>query len=254
MGIQLRLRKNRNGLGFTLVELLLTVALLMALLAAIVFNFSSLRAGADLEEGGRQFEALVRFASAQAANSGRTIQFRFGDEAAGTNDPVALEWEEPAKLRLVTEFDPVNQPGIFSDVLEAAPMLEEIEQRVRVEAVNIPGRPMNQSTNEMDLEAPVAGFPAITFFPDGSTDTAEIVLASRDELDFRRLKIRLEGVTGALRSELSRPEELVPLEWMDDEGAVTEQKTVTAPAETTSPIEMPVKETAKDEFEDDFPE
>src|SRR5690349_9204775 len=122
-------RKNSGGLGFTLLELLLTVALLLALLAAVVYNFEAAKRGSDLEEGARQFEALVRFAGAQAANTGKAVQLRFGEDVTvssstnsvsetskdSMNDIPAIEDLEDwgTKLRVVYEADPVLQPGMF---------------------------------------------------------------------------------------------------------------------------------------------
>src|SRR5829696_359020 len=127
-------RRKPDGLGFTLLELLLTVALLLALLAAVVYNFESAKRGSDLEEGARQVEALIRFAGAQAANSGKAVQLRFGDDvdvssstnstfetsASSVNDIPAIEDLEDwgAKLRVVYEVDPVLQPGVFVDLPE----------------------------------------------------------------------------------------------------------------------------------------
>ena len=66
-----------TGRAFTLVELLLAVALLVLLLGAVVFNFSSLQRGATLDEGVNQIGALIRYARAQAASSGRQLQLSF---------------------------------------------------------------------------------------------------------------------------------------------------------------------------------
>jgi hypothetical protein len=41
-------------------------------------------------------------------------------------------------------------------------------------------------------------FPSITFYPDGSSDSAEVVLASRNSDDQRRLAVRLGGMLGTL--------------------------------------------------------
>jgi type II secretory pathway pseudopilin PulG len=234
-----------SRLGFTLLELLLTVALLMGLLAAIVFNFGSLQRNSDLDEGGRQFEALVKFAAAQAANSGRLVQFRVGDDSsfdstsdsgssansaeatktqsASTNAPASSPlagFVEGPKLRLVWEVDPAAQPGVFSDMLEAASFLASLEERVRVESVKAPGRPSNMATNDLSAVAETASnFSAISFFADGSSDSVEVVLASTNPEDHRRLKIFLDGVTGGIRTEHGVSDDLVPLEWDEDFGS-----------------------------------
>src|ERR1041385_225313 len=68
---------NRLRQGFTLIELLLVVALVLMLSSAVVFNFSNLLRGNQLEEGTTRLETLMRFARAQAANSGRKVQLVF---------------------------------------------------------------------------------------------------------------------------------------------------------------------------------
>src|SRR5688572_29081736 len=113
-------RKKTDGLAFTLLETLLVVVILIALLGAIVYNFEAARRGSDLEEGARQVEALVRFAGAQAANSGKAVQFRFGDDVTLTSStnstseiseddfvPIEHMDEVTEKLRVVYEVDPV---------------------------------------------------------------------------------------------------------------------------------------------------
>jgi hypothetical protein len=44
-------------------------------------------------------------------------------------------------------------------------------------------------------------FPPITFHPDGSGESAEIVLRSRDVDDLRRVTVRIAGLTGSIRRE-----------------------------------------------------
>src|SRR5437016_5427835 len=61
-------RPNMAGQAFTLVELLLALALMLVLVSAVVFSFSTLLNGTRLEEGTGQVESLIRFARAHAAN------------------------------------------------------------------------------------------------------------------------------------------------------------------------------------------
>ena len=39
----------------------------------------------------------------------------------------------------------------------------------------------------------------MNFYPDGTGDSVEIVLTSRDETDVRRITVRLAGLTGTIR-------------------------------------------------------
>jgi type II secretory pathway pseudopilin PulG len=283
-------RKNTDGLAFTLLEMLLTVALLVALLGAVVYNFESARRGSDLEEGARQVEALVRFASAHAASSGKAVQFRFGDDVTSdsstnstsdlskpvVNDFDAIEDLEDwgTKLRVVYEIDPVAQPGVFVDLPDATPFLDAIGERVRIEKVRLPSQVTNQRTNDLTFvqDGPVAA-PMLTFYPDGSSETADIFLVSKDREDYREMIVHVDGVTGAVRSELKALDDLIPIEWMDDENAPAKTETATAGAmKTEAPPEkvaetLPMPEdpafedfstkdttTSTNAFDDNFPE
>jgi type II secretory pathway pseudopilin PulG len=251
MVILARRTSKHDGPGFTLLELLLTVALLVGLLAAVVFNFAPLKTGAGLEEGGRQFESLIRFASAQAAQSGRVVQFRFDETAtagsranpdSGSRTNEASETAETTvPLRVMREVDPVGQPGVFEDMPEAQPFLAELFERIHIEDVKGAERPVNLGTNEVAAaESVLAPKPPITFYPDGSSDTADIILSSRDPDDFRQMKIHLAGVTGMVSSQIKMFDQMTPIEWMDPEKTpeanATAEQSRTDSTETSPPV------------------
>ena len=228
MVISARRSTTKNGPGFTLLELLLVVVLLLGLLGALIYNFSPLQTGANLDEGARQFEALVRFAGAHAASTGRAVQFRF--EETSTNET----FSSAVPLKVVVEVDPVGQPGTFEEAREAQPFLAELSERIRFVEVKGGERPLNQGTNEVvEAEVYAKTFPPITFFPDGSSDSATIVARSTDPLDLREMKFELAGVTGGIRTEIRRIEEMVPVEWMDDEETTAERA-----GESSAPKEL----------------
>lgn len=193
-------KQRDTGAGFTLVELLLAVTLLLLLLGAIVYNFSGLQQNAQLNEGAQQMEALLRFASAQAANSGRQVQIAFEENVV---DGMSTA---PRNLRLLWEVDPVARPGVFEPLLTAEEYVRGINDLVSVEAVRLmesndldvvhSSEPLEQGTNSPSTPATLS---AIGFFPDGSSDSAEIILASRAEDDTRRIVVRLQGITGSIR-------------------------------------------------------
>jgi type II secretory pathway pseudopilin PulG len=236
-----------GGPGFTLLELLLVVVLIIGLLSALVFNFGTLKSGANLDEGGKQFEALMRFAAAHAANTGRAVQLRF-DEAS-TNETL----QAAAQLRVVREVDPVGQPGVFEDAPEAEPFLTELLERIRVMEVRGLQQPANQGTNELaDAENVVTTMSPITFFPDGTSDSAVIVVQSSDPDDLRQMTIHLAGVTGAIRTEIKTLDEMIPIEWMDEE----DQKTSVAENSASRALpEIPeqFETTSTNVFDEDFP-
>jgi prepilin-type N-terminal cleavage/methylation domain-containing protein len=207
--------------GFSLVELLLAVALIGLLLGAVAFNFASFQRGARLEEGANQFEALLRYARAQAAATGHRVRISF-EEDVGEGMLVPL-----GNLAVDWEPDPLGQPDWFQPFAEATPYVEAILAAISIENV----RPLTMTPTDPALAAastpqaddlahdPVTpasanlgneatpdfgagfGFFPITFYPDGSSDSAEITIATRDDdgEDMRRMVLRLIGLTGVIR-------------------------------------------------------
>lgn len=194
-----------TGGAFTLVELLLAVALLVLLLGAVVFNFSGFQRGAPLDEGVNQIEALIRYARAQAASSGKRLQLGF--EESDDNTFVAAN----GPLRLLWEPDPIARPGLFEPLAEAEEYVRGLTELIRIESVRlIEGNnfePNSDDTSGVPDESVETGsilapFPPVAFFPDGSSDSAEILVASRSEEDSRRIAVRLQGLTGTIRRKL----------------------------------------------------
>lgn len=224
MGITGR-RHHATGTGFTLIELVLTVVLLLLLAGAAVFNFNSAQRGAQLEEGAGQVESLFRFARAQAAGTGRRVLVRFGSEmpgAAAADSTNAVT--EPSGIQVLWEPDPLTEPGQFVPLPEAAAFAEHLNDLVRFEAT--PPDPFSGSTNDLSttvamatgdttasLPAPESstggtiGVPAtIVFYADGSSDSADFRLASVEPGDPRRVRLILAGLTGTVRRKWITPE------------------------------------------------
>lgn len=209
---QHRIRLTR---GFTLLELLLVVVLVLLLAGAMVFNFSNLDQGTALAEGAARLDSLIRFAQAHAANTGRRVQLAFPLDDTGD----VASWV--GKVRIEWEPDPLGQPGVFEELLEAKAQAEAVNELVQIQEVNLPGMSTNavgadglpaEPPSPMGLDEAMGDFfLPITFNPDGSTDSMEIVLAPRDMQFGQRAQhaiLRLEGITGSVSHEIiSEPEE-----------------------------------------------
>ena len=195
-------RPRDTGAGFTLVELLLAVALVVLLVSAVVFNFSGLQRGASLDEGVSQMESLIRFARAHAASSGRQVHITF-EEDIGEGLLVPL-----GNLRVLWEPDPVHRPGVFEPLIEMKENASRLADLISIEGVRIVDgdsfAPASLDSSEPFGESSSVRvtFPPIAFLPDGSSDSAEIVLASRSDDDTRRIAVRLQGITGSIRRQL----------------------------------------------------
>ena len=187
--------RRRAGSGFTLIELLLTLVLLLLLLGGVVINFTGLQSGVQLDEGAEQFESLIRYARAHAANTGCRVQLTFEEIIEDIAIPlgnVFVSWEP----------EPLERPGEFHPLTELSPLTDSLLALVEVEDVRPLGaqasRPHPDPFPEGEGEVAVS-FAPITFYPDGSSDSAEIVLAARDLEDDRRLALRIIGTTGTVK-------------------------------------------------------
>lgn len=198
-------RQRDTGAGFTLVELLLAVGLVVLLLGALVFNFSVLQRGVSLDEGANQIEALIRFARAHAASSGRQVQITF-EEDVGDGFFIPL-----GNLRVFWEPDPVARPGFFEPLRVAEEYVRSLTDLISIEGVRlvegdsfepVPADTPLALDKSADSDFNLVTFPPIGFFPDGSSDSAEIILASRSDDDKRRLAVRLQGITGSIHRQL----------------------------------------------------
>lgn len=211
--------KTSTRAGFTLIELLLVVVLLLLLMGASVFNFTSLQGNAGLNEGATQFEALLRFARAHAQTTGRNVLLRFPPSpapASGADDHSASS-ALSAMPSVLWEPDPLGQPGQYQDVFEAQFYLQQMGDRIRVarwrwgasiEAIDAANSAQLEPTPiPTDADGAALELPPVSFFPDGSSDSFEVELVSQDTQDSRRIRLRVEGVTGGLTRELLRSQE-----------------------------------------------
>ena len=211
--------RRRGRCGFTLIELLLTLVLLLVLLGAIVMNFTGLQRGVQLEEGGEQLESLIRFARAHAANTGCKVRLTFEEE-------VDEDFSVPLGNVFVSwEPEPLERPGQFLRLIEVQTLLESLLHLVEVNDVlplgghavgasHLSSDPFDSSNSS---ESGFASFAPITFYPDGSSDSAEIILAARDSEDERRIRVQIIGATGAIKRQILRDDAAMLVESSEPE-------------------------------------
>ena len=199
--------------GYTLLELLLSVVLVLGLIGAVVFNFSSVNQQASLDEGATQVEALFRFARAHAASTGKQVRVLFPEAESGDNAELLAAEAPGATVRVTCELDPIGAPGVFTDVPEAANYVASISDLVSIQQVQTGEAVAENSagagpgagepgTGAAPAEAPRNAFSAVTFYPDGTADTVELLLVSRGTDDSRRFTVRVSGLTGTIRRQL----------------------------------------------------
>ena len=195
--------------GFTLIEQLLTVVLMLLLLGAVVYNFSTAANGARLDEGAMQMESLFRFARAHAESTGKQVRILFPEAESGDNAETLVAEAPGTTVRVMWEADPAGAPGVFQDLPDAAGYVQSISELVSIQQVQPGGQSVEPTAEaaapEVEASEAPAGetsrspFSVVNFYPDGTGDSVEIVLTSRDETDVRRITVRLAGLTGTIR-------------------------------------------------------
>jgi len=199
-----RQHTTRTLRGATLLELLLAAALVLGLSGAVVFCFNSLQRGAQLDEGAMRMESLIRFARAHAANSGKIVKVVFSPESAEDGTPGGTH------VSVQVQADTSAGGTSFVELGETREHSESVNELVQVATVELQGPENPAATTAIPPpasadESAAAASPVsaqITFYPDGSSDSAEIILTSRDTEDSRRVSLKLTGITGATRRQV----------------------------------------------------
>jgi len=220
-----------------LVELLLTLVLILCLAAATVFSYTAMHRTANLDEGASRLQSLIRFAQAESATSGRKVRLQFETGARPVKENESEAGSDLRQIKVTWESDFINAPGVFQDYTNKAwseDMVNELVGVAKVQPIQAPARqsqmpqvpvldstvPMPDETTSQNMggnasnqeslasESQSDGFPSITFYPDGSCDSAEIVLASKNSEDDRRLAVRLSGILGSISSHPVKPENI----------------------------------------------
>jgi len=198
--------RQRADQAVTLVELLLSIALLMVLAGAIVFNFSSLQSNRQLDEGLARLESLLGFARAHAAHSGQPVYLTL----EASDDGI----ESESRLQMKWEPRPFEEPGALTNLTVLPPIADAVNELVAVTVFTEPDTELedassllmsNDALSDATLEAAsgeAASTSSFAFFPDGSSDSAKLLVTSRDSEDDRRFLLELVGLTGAVRKKL----------------------------------------------------
>lgn len=202
--------------GYSLVELLLTVSLLLLFVGLGIVSISTMSQGSALNEGALRFETMLRFARAEAARSGHRVRVSFVQD---TNQVTAVT-NQLSHVEVTWEPDPASQPDVFKSLLTTQWGVDQVNETVAVESLcavdstaEVAVKKAEPAVQEDSADLADEGFEdaevigeteavngpaAITFNPDGSSDSVEVTLASRTSEDSRRVVVRVEGFTGTV--------------------------------------------------------
>ncbi|HAU39278.1 MAG TPA: hypothetical protein DCX07_16395 [Phycisphaerales bacterium] len=177
--------------AFTLLELMLALALLAIVSGVMVFTVGQWRDDARLDEGLERFETALRLARADAARLGRRVQMRFDDEGRA--------------LSLWIEQDPAEGGQEFAPFDACTWDAELPGGRVIVRRCELTGPSAYQPLGAERLaSANATGEPRdpLTFYADGSCDSAVIELTSTAQTDDRTALVELSGLGGTIRGQI----------------------------------------------------
>jgi hypothetical protein len=167
-------------------ELLLALALVVVVAVVGWMTFGGWKSQTDFEEGVNRFESSLRLARAESANLGLRLRLAF--DPNGT--PQLLY--EPSPLESPEEF--VAYAGCtWGDVLGGGLALVSQCQLTESSAYRPAGMGTGNSGDEAVLDS-------VTFYPDGTSDSALVELRPPDDVDTRRAVIELGGLDGVVRT------------------------------------------------------
>ncbi len=181
--------------GFTLLELLLVMALIVLIVALVVPEFTTRSEREQLHEAARRFQALASMCRAEAMNEARRYRVTF--RLDGT-------------VRIERQLDPIKAPHIFEPVPESWAGTAVLPEDVWVEAIQImPQGPPPIRIIDEELEFPEMEIEPLLleeferdvyldFPPDGSCSSLRWILR---DAGGRALLLTLDGRLGRVSVE-----------------------------------------------------
>lgn len=190
--------KNTNlQKGFTLLEVLLVVALMAALASAVLPDTGSImRVG--VQSSVRRFAALVRFGYDQAILTGKVHRI-----ILDLDDPQSwyIEAGDPGALPIdVTRQGLLSEGMRENDRVVVEPGFKKLEG-TKLEKIPTGVRILDVESWRIGRSPASKGKVSIYMFPGGFVDNAKVTLAEAGKEDLQKFKIEVQGLTGRIKVE-----------------------------------------------------
>jgi len=182
--------------GFTLLEILLVLGVLALLAGAVIISLGGRSEVEALQEGMGRLETAMLMARAEAANLGLRLRLGF--------DP------ETMQVLVLYEPEPLAEPGNFV-AYTGCTWQDSIElDGLRIETCAFVGSSAYRTveTATGGAGAPDSALAAITFEPDGSSDSVHLELTRAADPDSRRGFVDLDGLTGTISTRILTASEM----------------------------------------------
>lgn len=182
----------RGGAGFTLLELLLVLAVLVTVVSLTWPSVVRYVREQDILEGAETTRAAAAGTRIKAIDTGLTYQFRYEPEGRRF---VVIPFDPPetiAASSTVTDGSVSTFPVLSGQLSEECRFVVPADQPIVSEG--LPPESFAGLPNAGELQAAAWG-PPILFFPDGTAADATFGIVNEDEL---RLDLSVRGLTGTL--------------------------------------------------------
>lgn len=181
--------------GFTLMELILSLTLILMLAALVAVGVGQHGQRRRFVDAARRFETLVRMARAEALNQKRRFRIEFGDPDQ------QVDFDETTPVSVLWEPQHLSDPGNFVPYSLGTWGSYVPSREVRVLRCRLVGPSAYRTISSLaggqdeDEEA----LQAITFYPDGWSDSALIELAPPEFDSLLRAAVRVDGDSGNVK-------------------------------------------------------
>ncbi len=188
--------QGRGAAGFTLFEIVLAIGLVLVLMGVVLVSYASWSRTTKMEEGVFQFQAALRMARSESANTGKKFRMEF-DQTSGA-------------FKVTCEASPLAEPGVFQDYSGSPWATNLPTDCLKASACRLTGSSAYApQASEFILKSTQATtLPSITFYPDGSCDSAVIELQGTDQAEGRTAVVTLDGVNRLVSANIMMPTEL----------------------------------------------
>jgi prepilin-type N-terminal cleavage/methylation domain-containing protein len=151
--------------GYTLLELLITTVILVAVSACLVFNFSKSNENSKLNEGVSNIQTLFLFSKAHSQNTGKQVKIIFPESESGDVGESLREKYPNETVVVLVDNKPLESVKIYVDIIN--------------EYVNV------ESSNNSE----------VTFYPDGMSSDMVVTVSSTSDEDLRKVEISITDFT-----------------------------------------------------------
>ena len=163
--------------AFTLMEILVALAVMVLLIGAVTFLTQAGRRGQLLQDTGQRWATAFRMARAESSLRGKRIQLTFVESESDDVTVVTPTFQ--------IETDPLGAPNQFTDISDTW------ATRLNVAGIHVSRCLLDETTSGEDAE-----HETVLFYPDGSSDSASLHLRHDDPDQTRIIVVHLDGMTG----------------------------------------------------------